>query len=216
MPIAQRPNPVIVVLQTLQRILLITPLFAALIACPSSDDSSVPGASATSSEPGRYFMFRTLDTGNAPTAEQTARCHEHLGPVESAAIITELDAELYSVAVDPQTARVVNEQAQKIGVGYICGAAPLNDPTVGLAFDAYAYATIAGFPELELQGPCSLQPVVAQPGALLLNCRLEIIAAPEHGIAGGSATSNSTINPVGVPGNPTGSVWTAYVIETSP
>ncbi len=161
-------------------------------------------------------MFRTLDTGNAPTADQTARCHAHIGPLESAATITELVAELHSIEADPQTARVVNEQVSKIGDGYICGAVPLNDPTAGLAFDAYANATVAGFPEMELTGPCSLQPVVAQPGALLLNCRLEIIADPAQGIAGGFATSNSTINPLGVPGNPTGSVWTAYVIEAVP
>jgi hypothetical protein len=130
-------------------------------------------------------------------------------------VALELDAELFSFAVDPANGLVddTRDHLVRVGPGFLC-LAPSPD---GLRLDSYGFAVLEGLAaplELEFAGPCDLAPVPAQPGAAFFNCKLDVLPDLTRGILGGFATSNSIVNPKNlVPGNPTGSVWTVYVIE---
>jgi hypothetical protein len=120
--------------------------------------------------------------------------------------VTRLNAALYSFGADLATGRIVDQTANLLGPGFICGApAPTGD------LDAFAYTTLPGTSTVEATGLCGLQPTPAQTGALLVNCRLQP-SPGQAGITGGLITSNSVVNQVERDGGaPTGSVWTAYV-----
>ena len=128
----------------------------------------------------------------------------------NAPVPIELDADLFAVGIDTTTGRVINENIGRIGPGFICATSSGG----GNRFDAYAFATIGALPEVELVGPCDLVPVAAQPGAAFFNCKLLVARDTDNGIIGGFASSNSVVNPGDVvPGNPTGSLWTGYIVE---
>lgn len=156
--------------------------------------------------PADYYVFRTLDTGEEPTAEQDRRCDEHFGAAAAAAVVR-LNAFLYSFEVAPRSGLLTDQIAEGLGPGFICGA-----PTPGSTdpFEAFAFTGLPGLGEGDAAGRCAIQPVLAQPGNSYFNCRLGLIADRAIGLRGGLVTSNSIVNPGElVPGAPTGSVWTA-------
>lgn len=160
--------------------------------------------------PGRYYVFRTLDSGEAPTDEQTRRCSEHFGPRTPTAV-ARAHALLFSFRTDPTTARAVDQTAGFLGRGFICSAP---SPGSRTGFEAFAYTTVPESGEAEAHGPCSLAPVLVQPGALFFNCALALRPDEALGLLGGVASSNSIVNPGNVaPGTPSGSLWTAYVVS---
>lgn len=179
-------------------------LVVLLVACPAA-----ASAEADIDGPGRYYVFRTLDSGDPPTAEQDASCDAHFGPRAALARVR-LNARLFGFRVDPLTSRLVDQAASVLGPGFICGA-----PVAGRddVFEAYAYAALPGAGTGEATGTCGVQPAIGQPGADYFTCRLALRPDPTTGAAGGLLTSNSIVNPGNaVPGTPTGSVWTAYVV----
>lgn len=160
--------------------------------------------------PGRYYVFRTLDSGQAPTAEQEARCDEHFGPLAPLAAIR-LNALLFSFRTDAATGALTDQTARVLGPGFICGGPGIAGPDV---FSAYAYVQLPGIGAPDSSGSCTIGPSQLGLGPLLLGCRLILPAQPEIGLLGGIATSNSVLNPGNaIPGAPTGSVWSAYVIR---
>lgn len=50
-----------------------------------------------------------------------------------------------------------------------------------------------------------------EPGIMMMSFNLQILPDPAHGILGGSASSNSIFNFMGLPGYQTGSYWTVRV-----
>lgn len=172
---------------------------------PAAADPALDG-------PGRYYVFRTLDSGNDPTAEQNAACEGYFGSRASAAVIR-LNAGLFGFRVDPLTGRLVDQAASVLGPGFICGAPVLGRDDV---VEAYAYATLPGAGKGEATGTCGLQPAIGQPGALHFTCHLGLRPDDPTGVVGGLLSSNSIVNPGNlVPGSPTGSVWTAYIVRRS-
>lgn len=71
-----------------------------------------------------------------------------------------------------------------------------NNPDLTIAANGYAIVTSKNAPE---------------PGIIMLGINLTIIPDAAQGILGGSASSNSIFNLMGLPGYDTGSYWTARV-----
>lgn len=171
-----------------------------------------PAASAAAEDvvdgPGHYFVFRTLDSGDAPTETQDARCRAYFG-ARSPTVVTRLNARLFSFDADPGSGRIVDQTAALLGPGFICGAPTLSGPS---ALDAYSYASLPGPGLITLNGNCDPRPLRGSAGNLAVNCVLEAPPTPATGLLGAVATSNSIVDQTRG-GLPTGSVWTAYGIQ---
>jgi hypothetical protein len=169
----------------------------------------VPSPPASAAD-GAYYVFRTRDTTQPPTAEQTKACNAYFG-LRAPTVITRLNAALYAFRADAPTGRIVDQTAAPLGPGFICGA-----PAAPSGLEAYAYTALPTTGRVEARGPCGLQPGLAQLGALIVNCHIQPTPG-QPGIDGGLITSNSVVNQVEVTeGAPTGSVWTAYVVGQPP
>jgi hypothetical protein len=159
--------------------------------------------------PGSFYVFRTRDTAAPPSPAQNAACDNYFGPLRAETVATRLNAALFAFSTDPATGRVTDQTASALGPGFIC-AAP-QAATAG-ELDAYAYTALPTTGTLSADGPCSLEPIVAQVGSVIVNCHIDIGPNPATGVVGGLITSNSVINETGASGAPTGSIWTAYGI----
>lgn len=176
--------------------------------------------------PGSYFMFRSFDTGNPTTTTQDSACSNTFGAVRGAAAI-KLNAAMFGFASDP-TGQVIDQKAGYLGPIYACVAptpalAPEltagsgTEPVLGLdLLDIFMFASPTRVGVYQDDGPCSmLAPrfVLDQAGSLAGNCKVPLRGDPSGRIAGGLATSNSVLNVKNlVPGAPTGSIWTTYVV----
>ena len=192
---------------------LLAVVVTAAVAAPVASVSAAPQP-GTPAPVGQFAAFRTMDTGKAPRASDTAACVEHFGAVQGAVVPIELDARLFSFSTSPETGTVVDETARDVGGGYLCIAAadPSGVPAEQAGGgDGYARVRLPRIGRVEADGYCALVTAPAQVGAAFVNCRLSVVPDERRGIVGGSVTSNSILNPAGVPGNPTGSIWTAYV-----
>ena len=166
---------------------------------------------------GRWVTFRTNDSGAPPAPRHSRQCERRLGPVLGPQPLIELEADLYSFRTSRRSGLVTDETARRVAPGYLCTSAP--DPTQAPETDVQTSTSSEGYAQLNLpelgliraRGVCELIPSPAQPGALFFNCRLSLLKDPARGIVGGLVTSNSVLNPGQVPGNGTGSIWTAYV-----
>jgi hypothetical protein len=168
--------------------------------------------------PGSYYMFRSFDTGAPFTPEQQQLCDDHYGPVRRTTA-SDLNAGLFAFTGDPSTGYVDNQKASYLGPAIACTAPIVGpdltqpDPDLLEIFGVIwrPPATLAGLSTFD--APCSPAPAVAQPGVLLVNCRGPFGPDPSGRVLGGVATSNSISNPHNaVPGAPTGSIWTTYVV----
>jgi len=184
-------------------------LVAVVLAAVTGGDAIAQDAPEDTS----FYVFRTRDTGAPPTAEQDGRCDAHFGPRRTTTV-TRLNARLFGFRSDAASGRIVDQTASLLGPGFIC-AAP--QPSAIDPLEAYAYTELAGPGIVELTGPCQLPPVVARPGAAVLNCHLQARANAATGLRGGLVTSNSLVNLVeSGAGAPTGSVWTAQLLGDLP
>ncbi|MBB6629540.1 hypothetical protein H5V45_19605 [Nocardioides sp. KIGAM211] len=165
---------------------------------------------------GRWVSFRTTESDREPTAAHTAACREHLGPVLGQAVPIQLEADLFSFTTGRRDAVVRDETARRVGRGYLCTSGPDPADTADPGTNAgYAVVRLPGVGRVEALGGCELIPEPSQPGTAFFNCRLRLLPDPAHGVVGGFVTSNSVLNPAQVPGNATGSIWTAYVERTA-
>jgi hypothetical protein len=196
---------------------LLTLAMSLATATPAQADSHTPEPMAANGGPGSYYMFRSFDTAAPFTPEQQQLCDDHYGPVRSTTA-SELNAALFAFTGDESTGRVEDQKASYLGPAIAC-AAPIvgpdltqPDPDLLEIFGVIwpPPATLAGLSTFD--APCSPAPAVAQPGVLLVNCRGPFGPDPSGRVLGGVATSNSISNPRRVPGAPTGSIWTTYVV----
>jgi hypothetical protein len=161
-----------------------------------------------------FLMFRSKATGNTASAEQTRRCTEHFADRNvSSGAISQLDYRVWGIEVARDTGLIVNDTAQDLGPGYLCSVAP--SPEGVVAAQSYGYITLPGFAEIEFEGPCRPVPTVNS-GETFFNCKWQVLADATKGIYGGFVSTNSVLNVAGVPGWPTGSIWTAYLVEGAP
>lgn len=187
-----------------------------LVAVPSGYAAAPMQAASHPKAEGRWVSFRTTESDREPTSAHTEACRQNLGPALGDAAPIQLEADLFSFTTRRRSSVVHDETARRVGSGYLCVSGP--DPTA-----SEAAGTAAGYAEVRLpgvglskaEGGCELVPAATQPGAGFFNCRMRILPDSDRGIVGGFVTSNSVLNPAGVPGNATGSIWTAYVKRTS-
>lgn len=161
---------------------------------------------------GKYFVFRTRDTGAAATNSQNTKCNNHFG-LRALTTITRLNALLFSYEANASTGRIENQTKSLLGPGFLCAV-----PNVAAndLLDAYAYSTLPGPGTVEASGGCNLAPVVITNLPLLLNCQMQV-RRNAAGVTGGLITSNSLVNTLNRSDTaPTGSVWTAHVLGTAP
>lgn len=161
---------------------------------------------------GKYYVFRTRDTGAAATNSQNAKCNKHFG-LRALTTITRLNALLFSYTADASTGRIENQTKSLLGPGFLCAVPNVasND-----TLDAYAYSTLPGPGTVEASGGCNLAPVVIANLPLLLNCQMQV-RPNVAGVTGGLITSNSLVNTLNRSDTaPTGSVWTAHVLGNAP
>jgi hypothetical protein len=193
-------------------------VFAGLtLASPPAGAKAPASKKATKStlasvDTGKYFVFRTRDTGAAATNEQNTKCNRHFG-LRALTTITRLNALLFSYTANTSTGRIENQTKGLLGPGFICAV-----PNVGSndALDAYAYSTLPGPGTVEATGGCNLAPVVITNLPLLLNCQMQV-RKNAAGVTGGLITSNSLVNTFNRSDTaPTGSVWTAHVLGNAP
>jgi hypothetical protein len=172
-----------------------------------------PAVAAGVDGPGRFYVFRTRDTTQAPTAAQNQACQDYFGPVRAESVVTKLNAALFTFNVDHSTGRVTDQTAAPLGPGFICGAPGVD---TGGELDAFAYTALPTTGVVDAHGPCALEPVMAQAGSAIVNCHLQPDPDKSTGVTGGLITSNSVVNESGSAGAPTGSIWTAYIVGAPP
>lgn len=168
--------------------------------------------------PGSYYMFRSFDTAAPFNTEQEQACADYYGPVRNATA-SDLNAALFAFSGDGVTGHVENQKASYLSAAIACTAPVVNpdllapDPDLleifGMAWPPPS--VIAGLSTFDAR--CSPAPALGQPGALLVSCRGPFGPDPSGRVVGGVATSNTISNPRNaVPGAPTGSIWTTYVV----
>lgn len=158
--------------------------------------------------PGQFHVFRTVDSGNRPSAEDTARCNAQYGVPASYALVERLDARMYTFQSDPASGLLTAETARDVGPIYVCDGLGLNGTQI---LDQWGTLDAPGLGRLDMRGPCGFELYPGSPGRGAVDCVLRI-APNASGIAGGVATSNSVANPLRLPGGRTGSVWTLYAL----
>lgn len=173
-------------------------------------------ASAGRGVEGRWVSFRTTESDREPTTTHTSACREHLGPLLGNAVPVQLEADLFSFTTARRSGVVRDETARRVGRGYLCTSGPdpadTDDPGT---LAGYAVVRLPGVGRVEATGGCELVPEPSQPGTGFFNCRLTLLPDADQGVVGGFVTSSSVLNPAQVPGNATGSIWTAYVERTA-
>ena len=187
-----------------------------LVASPAGAQSPTQAkakkASFNGIDTGKYYVFRTRDTGSAATNSQNTKCNNHFG-LRALTTITRLNALLFSYTANAGTGRIENQTKGLLGPGFLCAV-----PNVAAndTLDAYAYSTLPGPGTVEASGGCNLAPVVISNLPLLLNCQMQVKPNPA-GVTGGLITSNSLVNTLNRSDTaPTGSVWTAHVLGNAP
>ncbi len=161
---------------------------------------------------GKYFVFRTRDTGAPATNAQNTKCNNHFG-LRALTTLTRLNALLFAYGANDSTGRIDDQTKSLLGPGFLCAV-----PNVAAndTLDAYAYSTLPGPGTVEAAGGCNLAPVVITNLPLLLNCQMQI-RSNAAGVTGGLITSNSLVNTLNRSDTaPTGSVWTAHVLGNAP
>lgn len=161
---------------------------------------------------GKYYVFRTRDTGSPATNSQNTKCNNHFG-LRAVTTITRLNALLFSYTANAGTGRIENQTKSLLGPGFLCAVPNVASNDL---LDAYAYSTLPGPGTVEASGGCNLAPVVITNLPLLLNCQMQV-KANAAGVTGGLITSNSLVNTLNRSDTaPTGSVWTAHVLGNAP
>ncbi|MBJ7471292.1 MAG: hypothetical protein JHD16_08310 [Solirubrobacteraceae bacterium] len=190
---------------------------SAVVAGPAQAKTSAKSMKASKSalagvDTGKYYVFRTRDTGAPATNLQNTRCNRHFG-WRALGTITRLNALLFSYESNAGTGRIENQTKSLLGPGFLCAV-----PNLGKQdqLDAYAYSTLPGPGTVEASGGCNAAPVVVDGVPFLLNCQMQV-RPNAAGVTGGLITSNSLVNTLNRSDTaPTGSVWTAHVTGTAP
>lgn len=157
--------------------------------------------------PGRFSVFRTVDSGLRPTDADNAGCAEHWGgPPRSLTVVERLDARLYTFDSSSSTGFLTDPTANDVGPIYVCNVPALD----GQAFlGQWGRMTAPGLGEVTMNGPCGIEFYIGEPGRGAVDCVLRL-DPNDSGVTGGVATSNSVVNPARLPDGRTGSVWTMY------
>ncbi|MCZ4562657.1 hypothetical protein O4160_17580 [Rhodococcus sp. IEGM 1401] len=188
----------------------------AVALCPIATASADPAPSpapatimgSIDNGPGHFSVFRTVDSGQRPTAEDNAACNDYFGSPRSSTVVERLDARMYTFTNDPSTGFLQNPTAQNVGPIYVC-AGPIID---GQAFlDQWGALTAPGLGELSMYGPCGIEFMIGLPGRAAVDCVLRV-NPNDSGVIDGVATSNSIANPLRLPDGRTGSLWTLYTL----
>lgn len=158
--------------------------------------------------PGQSYVFRTVDSGNKPTAEQNDRCNTQYGVPAQYLLLERLDARMYTFDSDPASGVLTDETARNVGPIYVCDGLSLDGTQI---LDQWGTLDGPGLGRLDMRGPCGFELYPGSPGRAAVDCVLDI-APNASGITGGVATSNSIANPLRLPGGRTGSVWTLYAL----
>jgi hypothetical protein len=187
-------------------------------AAPVTVRVGAPTAPAGAGDPGGYYMFRSFDAGAPFTSAQQQACTDHYGSARGAGA-SDLNAGLFAFTTSASTGQVENQKASYLGPGIAC-TAPVSSPNPSQTdpdlLEIFGViwpppSTLAGLSTFD--APCSPSPALTQPGVLLVNCRGSFGPGAGGRVIGGFATSNSVSNPHNaVPGAPTGSIWTTYVV----
>lgn len=156
--------------------------------------------------PGQFHVFRTVDSGNRPTAEDTARCNAQYGVPAQYLLVERLDARMYTFQSDPASGVLTAETARNVGPIYVCDGLGLDGTQI---LDQWGTLDAPGLGRLDMRGPCGFELYPGSPGRGAVDCVLRI-QPNASGVSAGVATSNSVANPLRLPGGRTGSVWTLY------
>jgi hypothetical protein len=165
-----------------------------------------PGQAAGIDGPGSYYMFRSFDTGAPFTPDQQQACVDHYG----ARPWSPLNAGLFGFTGDAH-GRIVDQKASYLGPAIACTSP---SPTPGL-LELFGTTWPPGSPIAGLTSftsQCAPSPAPT-PGVLLVNCRGSLGPDAASRVAGGFVASNTVSNPRNLPGAPTGSLWTTYVLR---
>lgn len=193
--------------------LCVVPMPSILLgACNSEAPDAAPDFRTNADGPGRYYVFKTFDTGAPLTAEQQAACTAYFGAARYATLISKLNAALFSFTIDLGTGRSTDQTAGYLGPGLICIGAGAD----AAGTEAFATTALPGVGTATANGPCALSPIAALPGVLFASCTLQLQPDAAQGSLGGMAASNSVSNNAGLSDDvpKTGSIWTAYVVRT--
>ncbi|CCQ14304.1 Excinuclease ATPase subunit [Rhodococcus sp. AW25M09] len=188
----------------------------AVALCPIATASAQPAPSPAPATimgsiddgPGSFSVYRTVDSGQRPTAADNAACGDYFGSPRSLTVVERLDARMYTFANDPSTGFLSDPTAQNVGPIYVC-----DGPTIdGQAFlDQWGVLTAPGLGRLSMNGPCGLEFMIGSPGRAAVDCVLRV-NPNDSGVTDGVATSNSVANPLRLPDGRTGSLWTLYTL----
>ncbi|MBX5480641.1 MAG: hypothetical protein IRZ16_02155 [Myxococcaceae bacterium] len=118
-----------------------------------------------------------------------------------------LGASLYSVKLGKHDGEVKDDSAKKIGTATACIQLTTVTFPEGLQQQMYAQFDLPDGTWTGL-GTCTIvSNSVPQAGVVLAGCALKVLSGPA-GTVGGTITSNTVFNPLGLPGFDTGSYWT--------
>jgi hypothetical protein len=179
---------------------------AALLAVAMLAIWPAAGQAAGIDGPGSYYMFRSFDTGVPFTPDQRQACVDHYG----ARPWSPLNAGLFGFTGDAH-GRIVDQKASYLGAATACTSP---SPTPGL-LELFGTTWPPGSPIAGLTSftsQCAPSPAPT-PGVLLVNCRASLGPDAASRVAGGFVASNTVSNPRNLPGAPTGSLWTTYVLR---
>ena len=115
----------------------------------------------------------------------------------------------------PVDGKVKHDEHKRVGTALAC--VHITDRSFAEGSQAEMYASFE-LPEghFTAVGKCTaVSNAVPRAGVVLASCALKLTEFPSS-YAGGSATSSSVFNPLGLPGYGTGSLWTLRVFEPEP
>lgn len=119
-----------------------------------------------------------------------------------------LGASAWTIRTRARDGALVNDDVRFLGPVTGCGRLTTVSPLVNQPFLIHFDLHEGSYTAV---GACSITSNgVPAAGLLLLSCGLNIVAGPP-GTIGGSATSASVFNPLGIPGFDTGSIWTLRI-----
>jgi hypothetical protein len=154
----------------------------------------------------RVFQLRSLEDPTVSRADTEAFC---LGAGFKVNAV--LPARLWVHRARASDGKVVNDAAEAVGTAYACAGITSLAPNALANF--YVRFNLANG-SYTAAGQCTIiSNTVPTAGLVLAGCHLRVTAAPS-GVIGGSATSSSVFNPLGLTGFNTGSYWTLHVYDS--
>lgn len=150
----------------------------------------------------RIFVLRTVEDPRFPARAELCAA----APFQPVNVV--LGASAWTIRTRGRSGALVDDDVRFVGPVTGCGRLSTTSPLVAQPFLVHFELPDGGYTAV---GTCSITSnAVPAPGLLLVTCGLSIVAAPP-GVLGGSATSASVFNPLGLPGFDTGSIWTLRI-----